>query len=317
LKHRPGTTQNAVPTLQREGEVVPGAAARKEMAARAMMAAFRPLANFCAEYQISTPEAESLLRSVLVHGIFRREQERKKHSKVSVSRVALLAGLHRNEIKRILEVPPRIDPEREARRHRAQRVLSAWQDDPKYLTREGQPKILPLHSKSSARLSFWGLSKEHAPGVWPSLVLDELIRRKAVERLADDRLQISAHTASSASFEHETIDEIEERMQDLLHTLIYNTAAPAVPRLCSTALTLTCDPKWLPVLRNKLERRTRAFLAAVSEDLNSSRTQSLSETEPPARMGLTVYSFENAPALEGNGEHHKKQGQKKGRRQKG
>src|SRR5688572_30451079 len=86
---------------------------RKAAVATAAMAAFEPLASLLVEHGISTPEAESLLRSVIVHAVYRRESNG-GGGKVSLSRIALLTGVHRNEVKRILSVPPRIDPEREA-----------------------------------------------------------------------------------------------------------------------------------------------------------------------------------------------------------
>src|SRR5262245_58042312 len=100
--------------------------APKAAVARAAMAAFEPLADLFVELGVSSPEAESLLRSVLVHGVLRRELEAGKRA--NHSRIALLTGVHRNEVKRILSAPPRIDPERETSRHRANRILAAWHE---------------------------------------------------------------------------------------------------------------------------------------------------------------------------------------------
>src|ERR1700722_1114997 len=148
--------------------------ARKAAVARAAMAAFAPLGNLFVELGVSCPEAESLLRSVLVHGAFSRERGTGEKA-VSLSRIALLTGVHRNEVKRILSQPPGIDPSREVRRHRGNRILGAWYTDPDYTDTEGDPKDLEIQSERRRAVTFWSLVEKYAPGVWPRLILDELI----------------------------------------------------------------------------------------------------------------------------------------------
>src|SRR3984957_12510523 len=163
--------------------------ARKAAVARAAMAAFAPLGNLFVELGVSSPEAESLLRSVLVHGAFQRERESGDQA-VSLSRIALLTGVHRNEVKRILSTPPGIDPGREARRHRGNRILAAWHTDPDYTSPDGKPKELDLKHTRRRGVSFWALVKHYAPGVWPRMILDELLRVGAVEQVSEQRLKV-------------------------------------------------------------------------------------------------------------------------------
>jgi Family of unknown function (DUF6502) len=264
---------------------------RKAAITRAAMAMFEPLGRLFVELGVSSPEAESLLRSVLVHAAFRRESGG-NGKRVNLSRIALLAGVHRNEVKRILSAPPRIDPAREARQHRANRILSGWYTDPDYIDAEGQPKDLNVKSKSRKAESFWALVNRYAPGVWPRLVLKEFIRIGAVQELPNQRLKVRMHSYGVVGPHAGAIDELGRRARDLLETLVHNLINPDQSRICATALALDVDPKWLPVLRNMLGRRTRAFLSATDTDLNSQRVQRTANSTAKARLGITIFSFE-------------------------
>jgi hypothetical protein len=267
--------------------------ARKGAVARAAMAAFAPLGNLFVELGISCPEAESLLRSVLVHGAHERERKSAEQT-VSLSRIALLTGVHRNEVKRILSTPPGIDPGREVRRHRGNRILAAWYADPDYTNTDGEPKVLELKATRRRAVSFSSLVKRYAPGVWPRLILDELLRVGAVEEISEERLKVKMQSYGVAGLEIEAIEDLGHRARDLLQTLVHNLQNPKTPRMCETRLTLDADPKWLAVLRATMQRSTQAFLVGIDETLNNPRTSRAVRSEGSTRIGVTVYTFEGA-----------------------
>jgi hypothetical protein len=149
------------------------------------------------------------------------------------------------------------------------------------------------------------LVKRYAPGVWPRLILDELLRVGAVEKVGDQRLKVKMQSYGTAGFEVEAIEDLGNRAKDLLETLVHNLQDPSSARLCETVLTLDLDPKWLPVLRNTIRRRSQAFLSPLGDELNSPRTARASRSEPAVRIGLTVFSFEG-PATEGPDDAKKK-----------
>src|ERR1039457_3849889 len=101
----------------------PGGAV-KAVVSRAAMAAVEPLVELFLELGVTSPEAESLLRSVFVHKA--REWLAKPitaEDSPSDARVSLVTGVHRNFVRSILAEPPRIAAAREQRGHRASRLL--------------------------------------------------------------------------------------------------------------------------------------------------------------------------------------------------
>ena len=153
----------------------------------AVSALFRPLARALVDYGVTIPEAESLLRAVSVHEVADVQTARGKRP--NASRIALLTGLDRKEITRILRHAPRIDHTLQARCHRANKVLSGWHGDRAFVHND-KPLVLPIKTEERKRPSFWILASRYAPGVYPGLILNELSRVGALEKLRDGRVRV-------------------------------------------------------------------------------------------------------------------------------
>ena len=152
----------------------------------ATVAVFRPLARALVEQGITIPEAESLLRAVAVHQV--AEALAIHGKRPNASRIALLTGLDRKEVARILKSPPRVDPALESRCHRANKVLAGWYGDRTFLYND-KPLVLPVKTAKPKHPSFWMLASRYAPDIYPGLLLRELSRVGALEKLRDGRVR--------------------------------------------------------------------------------------------------------------------------------
>jgi len=159
---------------------------RNEAVISALEALFRPLARVLVEQGVSSPEAESLLRSVCVHQVAAAQAAHGKRT--NASRIAFVTGLHRKEVSRILRHPPRVNPAVEARCDRANRVLDGWYTDRAFV-HNNRPLVLPVKAANHTGPSFWTLASRYAPDVYPGLVLRELSRVGALQTLRDGRVR--------------------------------------------------------------------------------------------------------------------------------
>lgn len=155
---------------------------RHEALMNALEALFRPLARVLVDQGVSSPEAESLLRAVCVHEVADAQE------RPNASRIAFLTGLDRKEVSRILKHPPRANPALEGRCHLANKVLAGWHTDRAFV-HDGRPLLLPIKARERKRPSFWMLARRYAPDVYPGLILRELSRVGALERLHDGRVR--------------------------------------------------------------------------------------------------------------------------------
>ena len=92
--------------------------------------------------------------------------------KPTVSRLAIVTGINRKEVKRILELPADAVPAL-SKHNRAIRVVTGWLQDSQYSSANGEPTTLTYGDASS---SFNQLVKQYGGDVPARAVLDELLR---------------------------------------------------------------------------------------------------------------------------------------------
>src|SRR6202021_3144343 len=111
-----------------------------------------------------------------------------RNGKINRSRVAVMTGLSRVEVKRLLSGQPSMSSI-PAQQSRGERVISGWMSDRRFLDARGRPVRLPI---AGARASFTTLVREFGGDVPHRAVLEEL-RRLRVVRQVGNRLELDAH----------------------------------------------------------------------------------------------------------------------------
>ncbi len=215
----------------------------------------------------------------------------RESGRCSKSRVAIMTGLPRSEVTRILGL---IHSESEIsyRQHPARRVLAAWYDNPSFLTDSGEPAVLPIFGK---RRSFEHLVAMHGAGIPVRAMLDELTQINAVERLADQKVTAISRVPISTGLTPNALAAVGERCGDLLRTLTKNVRRHLPALFEATALAPDADPEMVPILRRELAEQGASFINGAHSLLKRSRskrggTSTISTAK--CRLGVTVYYFE-------------------------
>ena len=251
---------------------------------------FAPLARLLVEHGVSSPESESLLRAVCVHQAAKAESARGK--KPNISRIALVTGVDRGDVARILESPPGVAPAVDRRRHRVNRVLTGWYSDRRFLD-SGRPLTLPIKAGMRKNPTFWSLASLYAPGVYPGLILSELCRVGAAEKLEGGRVRVRMRRYQAKEFSPEILDEMGPRVRDLLQTMLSNATRSRAPLVCQMVQATNVDERFAPIIRKTLADRSQAMLTGVQEELESSRWRRVDAKSPRVRIGLTVFCHED------------------------
>lgn len=146
----------------------------------------RPLARMLLRNGISYKAFAELSKRVFVE--VAREEFRIPGRKQSDSRVSVITGLSRKEVKRVQTDPE--DGEGNLRLYnRAARVIYGWVKDPDYLAADGQPRRLQMESAGN-NVDFVGLVRRYSGDAPPRAVLDELDRVQAIRRHDDGYLSL-------------------------------------------------------------------------------------------------------------------------------
>lgn len=145
---------------------------------------FKPLVVLFLRNSIPYQTASDWLKRVYVDTAFDKKEFRiNPDKKQTKTRVAVLTGLSRVEIDRVLKIekPPEVT---EQKWNRATKVLSAWCSDEDYL-QQGEPKILAIYGEHS----FSSLVEKYSGGATMRSVLDELVNVKSVQ-VEGDRVML-------------------------------------------------------------------------------------------------------------------------------
>jgi hypothetical protein len=237
----------------------------KGHAARAAMAALEPLLELLLELGVTSPEAESLLRSIFVHKAHSWLKARISSGKSpSDALVSLATGVHRNFVREILASAPGIAPARDRRGLSAGRLLDIWRSDRKYLDNNGNPQDL---NEGDREPSFRSLVAACLPGAAPGVVLAELKRAGHVQSLRDHRVRIRSTAGRSTSVSLGDATVLGTRAKNMLDTLHHNLRHPTSPLFYGEMPPIDVDMDDLARVRELINRRASTFLAAIASEL--------------------------------------------------
>jgi hypothetical protein len=156
----------------------------KETAVAALKRVLEPLVDLMFDTGITVQEFGRLVRDRAVRSAAVRVA--RESGRVSNSRVAIMTGLGRTEVARILETTePPVDSH--IGQHPARKVLAAWHENRRFQDTRGNPAVLPIFG---ARKSFEQLVAQYGGASPVRAMLDQLTEIGAVEILSAQRVKV-------------------------------------------------------------------------------------------------------------------------------
>lgn len=137
-----------------------------------------PLVRVMLAHGITLPTAIELLKRVFVEVAERDFRLDQKPS--TDSRISLITGVHRKDVKRLRELPD-VETNLPPNVSLSAQIVATWITDEQWLSEDGQPRPLPRLAKRSADPSFETLVASISQDIRPRSVLDEWLRLGVVE----------------------------------------------------------------------------------------------------------------------------------------
>jgi hypothetical protein len=176
----------------------------------------RPLVRVLIRNGVAFGELAEAIKHVYVKSAvadFREEGKR-----VSGSRIAILTGLTRKDVKRILDAVSTNSEISAQGINRAARVLEGWHQDPEFTGPYGIPLEIPFDGQD---ISFSLLVRRYSGDMPARAMLDELKRVKAVDE-SDGKLKPVSRYFISSDLDPENAKYFGEVLHDLAATIEHN-----------------------------------------------------------------------------------------------
>lgn len=144
--------------------------------------------------------------------------------RINKSRVAILTGLTRKEVKNVIDRALQTGPQ-DKMYSRPERVLAGWYGDPTYTGPYGIPLELTYESGVGDEPSFVGLVRTYSGDMAPRQMLNELLRSGSVVEVDNNR-----YKAVSRSYEPSALSpELIVRLGEIGHRF-FSTAATNIEK---------------------------------------------------------------------------------------
>jgi hypothetical protein len=256
---------------------------------RALQRILRPLVHLLLKSGVSFLEFVDIAKRLYVELAMREMQIPGR--KASVSRAAVLTGLSRKEVQKVLNQPPLDQPGADEHYNRAARVISGWVRDVEFRGEDGRPAALPISGEDG---SFAVLVRRFSGDIPPRAILDELVRVGSVEVDAQGRVRLlsPAYVPREASAK---IDILGTDVGFLVDTVQHNLEAPApASRYQRKVMYDNLPDAAVTELRPQVAERCQALLAEIDQLYSQHDRDSNPQVTSSGRRqaGIGIYYFE-------------------------
>ncbi len=216
--------------------------------------------------------------------------------KQSVSRIALLSGLTRKEVQRLLEAHTADDSDAGERYNRAARVVAGWVRDKDFADDAGHPRALTLQEGDSTdRASFADLVRRFSGDIPFRAVLDELLRVGVVEKLADGAVQLKSRAYVPESGDTDKLNILGTDVSDLIGTIDHNLQHGGDDRFFQRKVMYDNVPvEAVEEFRRLSNAQAQTLLERLDKWLSQHDRDTNPETSGTGRVrtGIGIYYFE-------------------------
>lgn len=264
----------------KEAIVAAKSSARQEAACRRIL---DPLATLFLRLGVGAGEFATLCKISYVHAA--AEANRLANGRVNRSRVAVVTGLTRPEVARLLAPRTNGVTKRVWHRHRAARVLDGWYSDAAFQGKRGQPLALPLKGSRS----FEALVRKYAGDIPVKAVLQVLSDASALSATKAGLIRAKRRQIAWRPYHSQAVEEIGKKAESYLRVLLHNLEHPDDKWYEDGVSQKRVSAALVPYLRNEFAARGDALLRMISDQLNRPHRDVKMRKAPHVTLGVNLF----------------------------
>ncbi len=262
---------------------------RKTVIHSACRRVLRPLASMLLRCGMTWREFSELSKSIFVQAA--TEEFGINGRPTNTSRVSILTGVSRKEVKRQRDLLDDDEPDVKGKTTDATRVLSGWFQDTRYLDDESKP----LQLKEAGPVpSFESLCAAYSGDIAMATMLKELLKSKAIERLPSGELQVLRRYYQPSIADDENIRFAVDRIHDVIETMNNNVFLndSGEPRFGGFADNASIPVSAIPAFREYIDKRGQEFLEEIDDWLTKHAKPDNQMNTNSARVGISLFATE-------------------------
>lgn len=248
----------------------------------------RPVARWLLRAGVTWKEFAAVSRAVFIATA--SEEFGIKGRPTNVSRIALLTGLMRRDVRKHLDAEKKPSTQSPETLTNASRVLSAWHQDPQYLDADGRPLILAAEGEAP---SFSALLKACAGDIPVNALAKELKQSGSIAVRPDGRVQAVKRYYMPRQMDDAATLRAGSVLEDLATTIEFNlTRKPKAPsRFEGRAQNPRIAASDVPAFREFLEREGQQFLERIDNWLSEHEASAQHAPQATVRLGAGLYTI--------------------------
>ncbi|MFO1206404.1 MAG: DUF6502 family protein [Burkholderiales bacterium] len=247
-----------------------------------------PLARLLMKQGVSADELKVLVDQACVQAA--QDQLTERGAVVTASRITAITGQPRYLVSSALAAGEKMLPvKRSLRASYSQRVLSGWYEDREFLTRTGDPAVLPAKGEGT---TFETLVDRYGGGTRVGVIRKELIDSGSVTALPGKKLAAVRRTVSPGGADPATIAQMGEAVGALLAAFEQNLAKGPGEQLPVRGVSRAAPESVVPLFRAQMARRADVFVEMTESFLDGSVSMAKSGAGAEGSEGtLLAYVF--------------------------
>lgn len=254
----------------------------------------RPIVRFLIENGIGYREFSEICKALFVDVASNEYGLRGR--KTNMSRVAVMTGISRKEVRKIRDTPDLEMWASATRVRRPENVLSIWHNDPDYLDRKLNPKRIRFVGPGPA---FRDLVSRAGGDIPPKAMLNELIRAGSVIQ-EGEKLRVVSRSYIPEPNDPEAILVAGDAIKDLVSTIHHNLGCRGSEarfferRVYSEKLSDDQRPQFSKLARQRGELLFRDLNSWLSERETSPGSMKQDGDQAIPRVGVGLYYFDES-----------------------
>ena len=255
----------------------------------------RPLVSIFLKCGLTWKEFSDLSKSVFVEAA--TQEFGIKGRPTNVSRVSILTGISRKEVKRQRDLLLNDEPAAKGKTTDATRVLSGWFQDHDFLDQSGEPMLLQV---SGPAPSFDVLCDRYSGDIAAQTMLKELLQTETIERTEGGELRVKRRFYQPAKHDDENLTWGVALITDLAETMNNNVflSNAVKPRFGRKAESVRLLPGSINEFHKFMDTRGQAFLEEADAWLTEHEASDNAQQSDFIRLGVGMFAIEDSLSKE-------------------